>query len=121
MLPSKRVEQLSSSPPHSGKNSPLTMKLLHCFQIQIQIKSTGIIPHLPTCSAFCHVVSCQKKYIAVSAIIIPRTARVTDCFLGELTTLVIMIQQTFTQYLLEPSTVVGLWEIQSSDGKTMAF
>lgn len=37
----------------------------------------------------------------MSAIIIPRTAIVMDCFLGELTTLIIMIQQTFTQYLLD--------------------
>lgn len=101
MLPSKGVEQHFSSRPHSGKKSPLTTKLLHWIQIQAQIKSTGIIPHPPTCSAFCYVVSCQRKYSAVSAIIIPHIASVMDCFLGEPTTLVIMIQQTFTQYVLD--------------------
>lgn len=37
----------------------------------------------------------------MSAIIIPHIASVMDCFLGEPTTLVIMIQQTFTQYVLD--------------------
>lgn len=117
--------KLSSSLPHSGKNNALCTKLLCQFQIQGQILSTEIILHPPSC----HVAFCQREYISVSTIIIPHTISVMECFLGGLSKVVIMIQQTFTHYLLDAqhcSGPVGNTEQPGKDDvlwsrSTMAF
>lgn len=83
------VMKLSSFLPHSEKF--LIMELLHQFQIQVQNISTEIIPYLPLCFASCHVAFYQREYFSASTIIMPHVILVMECFLGELTTVAIMM------------------------------